>query len=75
MASKIAQYSPKWLKIAPNMPTRGYKTTPRRLQVATEPPKDTPERPKSFTNLGTGRYSLHASSKGAVPQRDRRRLR
>ena len=51
MASKIAQDSPTWLKIAHNMPPRGSKTAPRRLQVAKEPPKEAPERPTSFNNL------------------------
>ena len=48
MASKIAQDSPTCLKIAHNMPPRGSKTTLRRLQVAKEPPKEAPEKPKSF---------------------------
>ena len=39
MASKIAQDSQTWFKIAPNIPPRGPKTAPRRLQVAKEPPK------------------------------------
>ena len=51
MASKMAQDSPTWLKIAPNIPPRGPKTAPRRLQEAKEPPKEAPERPKSFKNL------------------------
>ena len=51
MASKIAQDSPTWLKIAHNMPPRGSKTASRRLQEAKEPPKEAPERPKSFKNL------------------------
>ena len=51
MASKIAQDSPTWLKIAHNMPTRGPKTAPRRLQVAKEPPNEAPEKPKSSKHL------------------------
>ena len=51
MASKIAQDNPTWFKIAPNIPPRGPKTAPRRLQVAKEPPKEAPERPKSFKCL------------------------
>ena len=48
MASKIAHDSPRRLKIASNMYPRGSKTAPRRLQVATEPPKEAPKRPKSL---------------------------
>eukprot|EP00959_Pyramimonas_sp_CCMP1952_P280237 5858251-Pyramimonas_sp.AAC.1 len=33
------------------MPPTSPKTAVRRLQVATEPPWDAPERPKSFPNL------------------------
>ena len=51
MASKMAQDSPTWLKIAHNLPPRGSKTASRRLQVVKEPPKETPERPNSFKNL------------------------
>ena len=50
MASKIAQDNPTWLKIAHNMPPRGSKTASRRLQVAKEPPKESPERQTSFKN-------------------------
>ena len=52
MTSKMAQDSPTWLKIANDMPPRGSKTASRRLQEAKEPPKEAPERPKSFKNLG-----------------------
>ena len=52
MASKIAQDSPTWLKIANDMPPRGSKTASRRLQEAKEPPKEAPEKPKSFKNNG-----------------------
>ena len=48
MASKIAQDSPTWLKIAHHMPPRGSNTASKRLQEAKEPPKEAPERPKSF---------------------------
>ena len=48
MASKIAQDIPTWLKVADDMPPRGSKTAPGRLQVAKELPKEAPERPKSF---------------------------
>ena len=51
MASKMAQDSPTWLKIANDMPPRGSKTALRRLHVAKEPPKEAPERPKSFKHL------------------------
>ena len=51
MASKMAQDSSTWLKIANDMLTRGSKTASRRLQEAKEPPKEAPERPKSFKNL------------------------
>ena len=51
MASKMAQDSPTWLKIANDMLPRGSKTASRRLQEAKEPPKEAPERPKSFKNL------------------------
>ena len=51
MASKMAQDSPTWLKIAHNLPPRGSKTASRRLQVVKEPPKETPERPKSLKHL------------------------
>ena len=51
MASKIAQDSPTWLKIAHSIPPRGFKIAPIRLQVAKEPPKEAPERPNSFQNL------------------------
>ena len=48
MASKIAQDSPTWFKIANDMLPRGAKTASRRLQEAKEPPKEALERPKSF---------------------------
>ena len=48
IASKIAQESPTWLKIAHNMPPRGSNTAPKRLQVAKEPPEEAPERPTSI---------------------------
>ena len=51
MASKIAQDSPTWLKIANNMPPRGPKRATRRIQVLLETPQDLPEKPKSFKNL------------------------
>ena len=51
MASKIAQDSPTWLNIAHNMPSRGLKTAPRRLQVAKGPPKEDPEKPEPIKNL------------------------
>ena len=47
MASKKVQDSPRGLKFASSMPPRGLKTGPRRLQLATEPPKGTPGMPKS----------------------------
>ena len=50
MASKMAQDSPRWLKMASSMPPRGPKTAPRRLQLATEPPNGTLKRPKSVKN-------------------------
>ena len=37
--------------IAHNMPPRGSNTAPRRLQVAKEPPKEAPERPKPFKHI------------------------
>ena len=52
MASKIARDSPTWPKIAHNIPPRGFNIAPRLLQVATEPPRDTPEMPKTFQNEG-----------------------
>ena len=51
MTSKMAQDSPTWLMIAHSMPPRGSKTASRRLQEAKEPPKEAPERPKSFKHL------------------------
>ena len=51
MASKIAQDSPTWLKIANNMPPGGPKRATGRIQVLLETPQDPPEKPKSFKNL------------------------
>ena len=39
MASKIAQDSPTWLKIARNMPPRGSRIAPRQFQAAKIRPK------------------------------------
>ena len=47
MASKIAQDSPTWIKIAHNMPPRGSKTAQRRLEVARKLFNDASEKPKS----------------------------
>ena len=47
----LARWSLRWLQMASGMPPRGPKTAPRRLQVATEPLKDTLEWPKLFTIL------------------------
>ena len=51
MASKIVQDSPRWFKIAFNMPPRALNTAPGRLQVPSEPPKEAPKRPKSFKTI------------------------
>ena len=51
MASKMAQDSPTWFKIANDMLPRGSKTASRRLQEAKEPPKEAPERPTSFKDI------------------------
>eukprot|EP00959_Pyramimonas_sp_CCMP1952_P002929 60679-Pyramimonas_sp.AAC.1 len=51
MASKIVQDSPRWLKIAINMPPRALETTLGRLQVPGEPSKEAFKRPKSFKSL------------------------
>ena len=42
MASKMAQDSSRWLKIASDTHPRGLKTAPRRFQVPSEPSKDPP---------------------------------
>ena len=52
MASKIGQYSPTWLQLAHNMPPTGPNTASRRLLVAKEPPKEAPEKPKTFKHIG-----------------------
>ena len=51
MASKMAQDSSRWLKIASDTHPRGLKTAPRRFQVPSEPSKDPPKRPKWLQNL------------------------
>ena len=58
MASKIAQDSPTWLKIANNMPPRGPKRATRRIQVLLETPQDLPEKPKSIKHLGENNVFL-----------------
>ena len=45
MASKMAQYTSRRLKIAFDMHPRGSKTAPRRFQVPSEPSEDHPKRP------------------------------
>ena len=51
MASKIAQDSPTWLKIASDVPPKGPEKATRRIQVLLETPQDLPEKPKSFQYL------------------------
>ena len=51
MASKMAQHTSRWLKIASDTHPRGSKTAPRQLQVPPEPSKDPPKRPKWLQNL------------------------
>ena len=51
MAQESSRWPPEWLMIVSNMPSRGHKTAPTRLHVATEPPKDAPEKPQSLQNL------------------------
>ena len=51
MASKMAQDTSRWLKIASDAHPRGLKTAPRRFQVPSEPSKNPPKRPTSFNNL------------------------
>ena len=63
MASKMAQDSRRWCKIASDMPPRGSKRATRRPQVLSEPPRDPPRRPKSFQNLREiNDFGLPASS-------------
>ena len=58
MTPTIAQDSPTWFKIASNMPPRGLKIVPRQLHVATGPPKDAPERPKSFQHFTNNDFCI-----------------
>ena len=52
MASKIAQDSSRWLKIASDIPPRGPKTAPRRIQVPSESSTAPSKKPKPFKSLG-----------------------
>ena len=52
MASKMAQDSSRWLKIASDTHPRGLETAPRRIQVPFEPSTAPSKMPKSFKSLG-----------------------
>ena len=51
MASRMAEDSDRWVKIASDTRPRGIKTAPRRFQVPAEPSKDLPKTPKCFQYL------------------------
>eukprot|EP00959_Pyramimonas_sp_CCMP1952_P035587 745266-Pyramimonas_sp.AAC.1 len=50
MTPKISQHNPRWLKIAPIMHGKGPKTAPRRLELATDPPRTPPRDRTPFKN-------------------------
>ena len=52
MASKMAQDTSRWVKIASDIPPRGPKTAPRRIQVPFEPSTAPSKMPKPFKSLG-----------------------
>ena len=51
MASKMAQDTSRWVKIASDIPPRGPKTAPRRIQVPFEPSTAPSKMPKPFKSL------------------------
>eukprot|EP00959_Pyramimonas_sp_CCMP1952_P160918 3365051-Pyramimonas_sp.AAC.1 len=52
MASKMAQDSSRWLKIASDTHQEGLKAAPRRIHVPIEPSTAPPKMPSSFKSLG-----------------------
>ena len=52
MASKMAHATSRWVKIASDIPPRGPKTAPRRIQVPFEPSTAPSKMPKPFKSLG-----------------------
>ena len=67
------------------MPPKGSKTAPRRLQVATEPPKDATQKPKSFQKpeenqcfsllYGSGCWTMTVERANQLQTAERRMLR